>query len=341
MKRICLTAAVLASTLMMASPALSADPVTLRFASLNPPQSFLMTQFIRPWVAKLNEQGKDYFKIDIFDGLTLANNVNVYDRVIDDVVQMAWGLPSNFSRKFNNTNVVALPLIGDRSEDSSVALWRMYESGVLGAEYSDIKPLMLIALPQQGIHTRGTRIEKLEDVRGVRLNSGNKVTTDIIAALGATASSINVGEMYEAVQRGTVEGVLMPWTAFQPLRLDEVTRMHLDESFGTSPAAIFMSKKTFDALPEPARKIIEANSGEQQSREFGRIWDVEQARAREMVKGQSGHTVITLDAADRERWRQRLEGVVAEWIKSNPEGEKVLPEFRAQLTRARSERGSH
>jgi TRAP-type C4-dicarboxylate transport system substrate-binding protein len=258
--------------------------------------------------------------------------------VVDNVIQMAFGIPSNFSRKFSNTNMVALPLIGDKSEDSSVALWRLYQSGALGAEYADIKPLLVAGLPQQGIHTRGTRIEKLEDAKGVRLNSGNKVTTDIIAALGATPSSINVGEMYEAVQRGTVEGVFMPWTAFQPFKLGEVTRFHLDESFGTSPATIFMSKKVYDGLPEAARKVIDANSGEQQSREFGRIWDVEQARARDVVKGQAGHTVTSLEPAERERWRQRLEGVIAEWIKSNPEGEKVLAMFKAELERVRSAR---
>lgn len=68
-------------------------------------------------------------------GMTVANHGNVYSRTLDDVTQIAWGLQTYASDMFPLSEVVTLPLLAEKSEYASVALWRLYKSAMLNSEY--------------------------------------------------------------------------------------------------------------------------------------------------------------------------------------------------------------
>ena len=42
---------------------------------------------------------------------------------------------------------------------------------------------------------------------------------------------------------------------------------------GGETGYVFMARKEWDSLPDGVRKILAANSGEAESRSFGRFWD--------------------------------------------------------------------
>lgn len=326
------------AVLLMATAAQAADPVSLRFASLSPANSFLVTDFMKPWTDRIVAASNGTLKIDRFDGMTLADNLNVHERVLSDVIQMAWGLQIYGGGKYIHSDVVSLPFIANTGEAGSVAFWRMYQRGLL-KEYDEVKPLVLMAFPQQGLHTTQKDVKKLEDLQGMKLRAAAKVVVQMISLLGATPVSLNVGEMYEALQRGTAEGTLMPWTAFPPFRMQEVTKYHIDVPLGSSPAMIFMSKKKFDSLPPEAKKAIDDNSGEKASREFARIFDRVQNGIRASIKNAPGHVVSELPPEEFARWKAKVEPVTAEWIKSTPGGEMIAAEYTKEVRAAEAEVG--
>jgi TRAP-type C4-dicarboxylate transport system substrate-binding protein len=314
----------------LAQPACG-EEVVLKYATLNPPGSAVSREFNGPWVDRVNAAGKGALRVDKFEGYALANNLNVYDRVLADVVQIAWGIPIYFTGKFVATNVTGLPFIGDKAESMSTAYWRLYEKGVFGPEYSEIRPLITVGLPQSGIHMSSRAMKTLDDFKGVKFRTGSKIAGDIILALGGTPISIEVGEMTQALQRNLVEGVIMPWTAFNPFKLDEVTKYHVDVPFGGGPIFIFMARKKYDALPAVARGAIDANSGEKATREFGRWWDNEQEKTRARIKATPGHTVATLPPEEYARWKARVQTVLDDWAKNTPGGKRVLDAFVAEI----------
>ena len=144
------------------------------------------------------------------------------------------------------------------------------------------------------------------------------------------------GEIYESVQRGTVDGTTIQWTAFQPFKLAEVTFHHLDVSLGSQPAMVFTSKKRYQALPAAARKIIDDNSGEAQTRVFGRFWDEVDAEARNAVKASGKHTVVDLAPEQSAKWRELVAPITAEWAKTTPGGDKALATYRELLAKVGS-----
>ena len=89
----------LAALLAAAQPS-SAQPTTLTFATTNPANAHLTVQVMRPWAERINEHGEGVVRIEVRDGLALANLTNAYERVVSDVVQIAWTLPGYVAGKF-------------------------------------------------------------------------------------------------------------------------------------------------------------------------------------------------------------------------------------------------
>jgi TRAP-type transport system periplasmic protein len=113
----------------------------------------------------------------------------------------------------------------------------------------------------------------------LRVAVATKNGGEIVTRLGGAPQSIQLIDLYAALQRGGADGVMINWPSFPPFKLNEVTSYHLQAPFGGSATMIFMAKKKWDALPVAARKILAANAGEAESRHFGAFWDMRATRA--------------------------------------------------------------
>jgi hypothetical protein len=54
---------------------------------------------------------------------------------MNDVMHIGFELHNYVSGKFNYSEVAALPFMAETGEQASVALWRLYKTGVLDKEY--------------------------------------------------------------------------------------------------------------------------------------------------------------------------------------------------------------
>lgn len=318
-----------------------AEPLELKFTTLNPAASFLVTQYLRPWAERITAQSNGLIKIDEFDGFVLATNLNAYDRVLSDVIQITWANQNYSQGVFPGTEVVSLPLTARTAEEASVALWRLFADGPLAKEYSSIHPFLLIGVPQQGIQTRNKLVKTLADVQGLRLIAGAKINTQAVSAIGAAPLSINVGDMYEALERGTADGCIMPYTAFDPFKLAEVTHYHLEVPFGSAAAMVFMSKTKWDSLSPAIQQVFNDNSGEAASRAFAKVWDVEQQRERDVLMHSPGHTITTPTAEELKPWAERMQSLRDNWIKNTPNGAAIASAFEANVANVREEATQH
>lgn len=320
----------LAAAAVLAVADARADEQKLIFATVTPPGSVVNEKVVKPWAQRVNEQGKGVIAIDVREGTTLATFENVYDRVLANVAQIGWGIQAAVGGKFPLSNVVALPLQFDRSAAGSVAFWRVYAAGLLKSEYDQVVPLMLVALPNSAIHM-ARPLKTLDTLDGAKLIVPGKVQGDSISKLDGTPISLPLTAMYEAVQRHTVDGVMIAWVAFSPWKLQEVTSYHVDTALGGAAGMVFMARARYEQLSPEARRIIDANSGEAASRAFGAAVDAEGDAQRDMVKGSDKQTVVTLSPAERASWEKRITPVVTEWSKAYPGADAVLAKFRSEV----------
>jgi TRAP-type C4-dicarboxylate transport system substrate-binding protein len=251
------------------------------------------------------------------------------------VVQIAWGLPDLATGKFKLTQVVELPYLTNSSEEASVAFWRLYKTGLLDSDFDQIVPLKLIIFPQSGVQFR-EKPATLDNLNGLKIVVGSKITSEVAAALGGAPLAFPINQYYEVLQRGTADAVQIGWTAFQPFKLAEVTKYHLDVPLGSAPGYVFMAKKKFDSLPPEVQKILMANAGEQESRQFGKFWDEVNNEWRDATLKLPGHTALKLTPAQDKAWHARVETVANDWAKSQPGGEKLLATYKQILADVRA-----
>jgi TRAP-type C4-dicarboxylate transport system substrate-binding protein len=316
--------AILALTLLPQQH-VAAQPVRLIFASESPAGT-PNTVFFSQWANRVSEQSKGKLKIDVRDGETLANFITAYDRVSDDVVQIGWIIHALVGNRFPLSDVSGLPFLAEDNVACSAASWRLYQSGLLDAEYKDIVPIWFGCLTTNYLHWAKPP-KQVDDLAGAKFRVPSKIAAQAIQLLGGTPISMTGGEMYEALQRGTVDGVVTSWAGFEPYKLAEVTTYHLEVPIAGISSMHFMSRKKFDSLPKDVQDVLKANSGEAASRSAGAYFASAAGRARAHVAESPQQTIAQLTPEQTASWKKRVAVVSENWAKERPGGDKVIDAF--------------
>ncbi len=332
MKRTTRRVALGALMLLTGAGTANAQEVRLVFASTMAAGAAATTasEHLGPWLERVNQLGKGVLTVERRDGPNIATMGNSYDRVLGDVVQIAWGLQPLLGGKFPLSEVAGLPFMANSCEETGVALWRLYKTGMLDNEYKEVVPLWLAVSAQNKIHFAKPP-KAPGDLSSMKFNVFNRVLVQVVEQFGGTAVSVGPEQQYEALQRGNIDGTLTAWSGFYGYRLQEVTTYHTEAPFGSSVHMFFMSRKKFESLPAAARKALEDGSGEVQSRFHGKIWDEQEITRRNMVAAMPKHQIVQPSAVELEEWRKKAAPIIDGWATSRPDGAKILAKYRELL----------
>ena len=306
--------------------AASAQETRLLFTSLSPAGS-PNSQFFNSWAQRVNDQSGGALKIEVRDGTALANFGNSYDRVLSDVVQIGWVQPAFIAGKFPLSEVTNLPFMTDDDVNCSLALWRYYKSPVMAAELQDVVPIWASCLAQSGLHfAKAPRSDT--ELNGLKMRVAGKVPSQIVERMGGTPVSMTAESIYEALQRGTIDGMVTSWAAFEPYKFAEVAFYHVEVPIGSNPSMFMMSRKKYESLPPAARKALDDNSGEAIVREAAKHFAAQAARARAAVAQLPNHKIVTPPPAQLAALKEKLNPIVVDWAKERPGADKAVETFR-------------
>jgi TRAP-type C4-dicarboxylate transport system substrate-binding protein len=308
----------------------AAQPVMLKFNSPSPPRSYLHPNVFDKWVEAIEKDSGGTLKIEKFYGGTLGNFAVTYDRVLDGVADLGWTLSALTGGRFKQQDVAALPFETRDSNESALALWKIFEKGVTAGEFAQVKQLGFWAFPNAAVHSKEP-IRSLDDLKGKKITVSNAISARMAVLLGATPVTMRPDEVYQALSRGVADASMMPFTGMQTFRIHEVAKMHLDVALGGDTSIVFMNKQSYDRLPPQARAAIDKNSGIVLSRLAGQATQAEWERGRSNVKD----TVSTLSADEEGKWKAVLAPLSKEWVQATPDGAKVLEAFRAEVAAMR------
>ena len=309
--------------------AAAAEEVRLFMTSMSPPGS-PNSVFFNGWAKRVNEQSNGTLNVEVRDSVSLASFPNVVDRVNDDVVQIGWSIHGMYGGRFPLTEVADLPFLADNNQNGSVALWRLYASGLLDGEYKNLHPLFFGLVGLTGLHFAKAP-KTIDDLKGLKIRVVGKVQSDMITRLGGAPISLPSDDMYSGLQRGTIDAAATSWTAFGPYKLLEVTSYHVEGPLGTSTSMFFMSKKKYESLSPAAKKALDANSGEAASLAFANSIDSQGIANRKQAAASDKHKIVQLSPAQVANWSKAVEPVIDQWTKDWPGGDKVLAAYRKIL----------
>ena len=316
----------------------AAQKQTLKMAYWAGP-SHHMVKTLQDWIKTIEAASGGNLTVEV-DKAPLAKPDGQYDLVKNGVRDMVWHVPAYTSGRFDMFQVAELPFLCPSATVCAPALWKWYAKHNLAAkEFTDTKLLTAFMHGPGGVHTKKV-VKTLEEIKGIKVRAGG-AGVPIAKALGMSVVALPATAAHEALQRGTVEGVLFPWEAMPSFRLTELTPAHLEIPGGmyTATFIININPKSFDKLTDSNKAALMKASGEAGSTLFGKAWDAGDTRARDAAK-KLNQSITTLSAAELERWRPKLQFVTDDWLKKAKakgyDGQKLLDDFKAMVKAASS-----
>lgn len=97
------------------------------------------------------------------------------------------------------------------------------------------------------------------DVKGVKYRvMQSPVYIDMFSALGGAAVPMAWGEVFPAVQQGTIDGLEMPVVSVHAMKFDELVKYVSLTNHTYSMVALLMSQKSFNKLPADVQAMVRA-----------------------------------------------------------------------------------
>ncbi len=332
--------AALAATLSFGA---SAQDLTLKFHHIWNNQAMASQKVIGPWCDKVATESKNRIKCQVFPAMSMGGTPpQLVDQVRDGVTDLTITLPGYTAGRFPMMEVFELPFMTNSAEAGAQAAWDYLNKHAM-KEFPGTKILAVWVHDEGYVHTRDKQVKTLADFKGLKMRAPTRQTNKLLAKLGATPVAMPLPAVVEAVNKGVVDGFLLPWEVMPSLKLEEMVKFHA-ETDPSKPAlysAVFifgMNQARYDALPADLKAVIDANSGATLSRQIGKTWDDSQALGRKLATDR-GNTFYRIPASELDNWIQASASLYDEWVadmdKRGANGKQLLQDARELLVKYR------
>ena len=200
-----------------------AQQVTLKLHHFVPAQANQQKFWFEPWAKKLEQESGGKLKIEIYPSMQLGGKQpQLYDQAKDGVVDIVWTVAGTTPGRFPRLEVFELPFLSHAiGEKTAQAVWDFYQAYAKD-ELKDVKPLAVWGFGKGTLFTKDVVIKTPADAKGLKLRASNRQTNDAFALIGAHPQSIPPPGVPEALAKGVVDGVVFPYDAVIPFKLDEL-----------------------------------------------------------------------------------------------------------------------
>jgi len=208
----------------------------------------------------------------------------------------------------------ALPLVlPDPATAQKVAysLWEGVPAFQEEAKANNIHPLYFRVLNEYRLLCTSA-IKSMADLQNKKIRSQGEYFPLAVRAVGAVPVTVLPGEFYEALQRGTIDCMLLPWDLLYVNRLHEVAKYGSDLSFGALVAdAVFVNADRWKSFTAEEKKLMTEIGNEAKDYDLQVASDFE-AKAVEAMKA-AGMEVVEFQ--DKAAFKARMPDFLAEWQK--------------------------
>jgi len=339
MKRVNPVMLAVAAALALGAPTVNAQEVVLKLHHFLPPQATIQALVFNPWCEKIGKESGGKIKCQIYPAMQLGGTPpQLFDQAKDGVADIVWTLPTYQAGRFIKSEVFELPFMARNAESGSPALWDFVQKNALD-EFKGVKVLALHLHDGSLLHFKDKKVTNLDELKGLKVRAPTRIGTKFLTAIGAVPVQMPVPQVTESLSKGVIDGAMVPWEVAPALKLQEVTKYHLDTAAGVprmsnSIFVIAMNEAKYNSLPPDLKKVIDDNSGLGWSKQIGKVFDGTTAPGKKLATD-AGGVFDTLSQAEYDRWGKATEGVNKEWVTEvgakGANGEALLNDARALI----------
>ncbi|HZM36496.1 MAG TPA: TRAP transporter substrate-binding protein [Burkholderiales bacterium] len=313
MKRLTTLAAAAALGAGLAAPASQAQE--LRLSTFVPPGHIIYREIIIPFGQDLEKATNGQVKLTGYPSMQLGGKPpELFRQAVDGVADLVFTLPGYTSPAFPRVGIIELPGLKEDGFKATDMMWDLLDPYLL-PEFKGTKVIALWGAEDAGLMSRAKAYRTMEDLKGLRIRAPSAAQAKQIEYMGGVPIAAPITQVYPGLERGTMDGAMVPFTTILDFKLGEVAKGYTIAGpiFGRSVFLIAMNQKKYDSLSPSARAAIDKLSGRELSRKATGVYI---KRAEESVASVRGKAdVYELPKSEQERISKQLRPIIDEWIK--------------------------
>lgn len=301
------------STLVLlgSTPALADQPtLNIKFSTWHPPASREVTTVWIPMLEELKKRSNGRITYTMYAGGALGKGPEHFDIVKKGLSDMGYFTATWTPGRFPLTDVLSLAAWVD-GKDLATGIGNDMRDKMLDKEFKDVKVLELNGCIQAFLWTRKP-VHTLEDLKGLKIRSPGGMQTAYIKALGAEPVFMPLGDVYMALDTGTIDGLVTCPPLILAFKLYEVAKYGVQATFGCVSEGVIMNKKTWDKAGPELQKIIMDVVGNPFATTHG-LDKKTYAQMMDEIKAK-GVTIYDLPDKQEEAWFKEFQKATREWV---------------------------
>ena len=315
---------------VLAIPTAQAAEVTLKGISGWPKSFPMVAKDYLPFIEEANKRGKGHFKIKWTGGSELGKPAaqakgfksGVYDLMYTAATYLQGSIP-----EVDALSAQQIKPWDARKSGGMAVLNKAISKRLKGIILSHTASSVQFQLYLGKKPTIGP--DGVISLKGFKMRSV-PIYDAFLQGLGATTMTVQVPEIYEALQRGVVDGFAFPnlWT--RKFKWNKFVTHTVHPSFYQIEACTFVSNKALAKLSPEGKRIL-LQVGEDWERESAKIWGPLVEKEREIYK-EGGAKEIVMSGAAAKKYITLANGMPIERLKklNSPEAKELSRLFHGQ-----------
>lgn len=280
---------------------------------------------LNTFAAKVKEKSGGRMEIRVHPASSLYPGPELIPAVVAGRAEMAPVLSAYLTDLMLEMGVLELPFMTSNLDEHRKAAEQLRPFFTEAMAKKGLKLLTIHTWPTQQMFSN-VPLGTLADWKGRKLRVYGAESADLVRALGGAPVSIPFGEVYVALQRGTVDGAMTSATNAEPMKFFEVSR-YINYWFLTGGSLEWLgaNQKAWDALPKDLQQAVldslKEVRFEDKEWEDAKAWE-ERARKR---FPELKMTIIDPSKEEIEKARQASRAAYDAWLKrTGAEGKRAM-----------------
>lgn len=323
----------------------SAETIEIKVSHYLPPNHTMHKEIVR-WGEELAEKSRGRLKLSVFPSGQMGPVTRQFDLARTGVADVSFFMHGAMPGRFPLTELTQLPYAfnPDAGGATQAPLGIGEASAILTAlapqmakEYGGTRMLYAIAEPNIGLFFNKASVRKPADMKGTRIRHNGPMPAKMIEAWGATPAAVAPVELADALEKGTVDGMVFNYEAAQSFQLGPAVHTVTEINAYAVTFALVMNEKKYESLPPDLRQLIDETTGPAAARRMGARYDEAEAAGRQYLLEHKVE-IITPTADEQRAFREPLVPLVEQALEAaqgkGPPARALHAELRARVNEA-------
>jgi TRAP-type transport system periplasmic protein len=292
------------------------EPVTLTLGHGFPAEHHISVEVLERFAEEVADATDGTVEIDIVPGGALGPPDGTYENVVAGGQDLGWSLQGYTAGRFPITQIVEAPFIFESGVQATDALWDLYEEyPEFQEEYGDVKVLGIWTHDVGDIWLSDQQVEAMEDLQGQTLRAPGPMQFELLQRLGAAPEFMPAPELYDAIDRGVLDGLMIANSGLGSYNLYELLNYGVLCNCYVATQFFVMNQEAWDSLSPQQQEAIDEIAGREVSSWGAEDYDAHYDAALEEIEAAGIEQYeVTEDEEEFARWQEVGDEVLNDWI---------------------------